>query len=258
MSRHYTNTFINTALKDSHKKRRLRVGVYAGFAPFVEKRTPKQWGGWDIRFLENFARGKGFSLDFVEIDQFAGIWNAPARGVCDIVAAGIGDTKKRRSENSDVQWSCHYYSVMRAFVIKKSKDSVLQSIHDLENKTVIVTKNSNAHIDLLLQMKEARLSSVTIQYTDDEHEGVKKVLSGEAFAYGGGVGSIEYLRSKYAQLEVAWRHRAHESLLVENTDDLSAPKEEYFSFVLKKEARALTHELNAFIRQNRNMYGKDV
>lgn len=227
----------------------LRVCVFPNFQPFIGEKD-QVWSGWDWEYLEKFAAQVGAKLEPVTSD-FDGIWTRPGKGDCDIAAAGISDLPERRKEaGAEGTWSTHYYSVKRAFAIKKSDQ--LTRLEDLAGKKVIVTTNSTADLDIQHRISCANpevAPPVEVVKTNDEGVAVEMVSKGGAFAYGGGLGSIELLVCGYDNLKVAdW---THEQMV---TDAKGTPPcsegPEPFSFVVRTSATGLAAALDGFIQAN--------
>lgn len=229
----------------------LRIGAYAGFAPFAQKNEASRdgWSGWDIDFLRGFAGSLGLETQVVETPHFDGVWNLPANFVCDIAATGITATKARREYNKDIAWSRSYFKVQRAFVTKTEDAAGFTGAKVLEGKKIIVTKSSLAHYDVLHQIEAAGVSAVDIEFTDDETEAALRVLHGEAFAYGGGIASIRYLADTIPGLSEAWVHETFKSS--DTAEDLGA---EVFSFTLRKKDAPLLALLDRYIESYGHTY----
>ena len=98
-----------------------------------------------------------------------------------------------------------YYTVIRAFAVRRG--STLTGPQDLAGRTVIVTKDSTADQDIQQQIRQHHVKGVTVRYTDNEGAAVKMVSQGKVFAYGGGLGSIQYQAKRFRNIKVAWPHR---------------------------------------------------
>lgn len=220
----------------------LKVCLYPGFAPFVSKDEQGQWTGWDVSYLQGFAKQEKLVFQPVEVADFNGIWNRPGQGECDIAASSISDTGDRRRQTGDAAiWSRHYYRVVRSFAVRTVDQDKLKDIEDLRDKTVIVTGNSTADTDLRNRLKLAGIQSVTIETTNDEEAAAIKVRDGGGvpFAYGGGLGSNELLVKKLGGLAVVWPH-CH--MLADGTQ-----ADEPFSFVVRAKSSVLAADLDRYI-----------
>lgn len=224
----------------------LTVCAYPAFAPFSSMDASGAWVGWDATFLTRFAQQQGLTVTTVSISPFAGIWKRPGTGECDIAAAGIGDQPGRRSASPGTTWSIPYYSVIRAFAVRRG--TTLAGPQDLAGKVVIVTPGSAAHQDLRQQIRQHHVKGVTIRYTHRGCRAVGLVARGKAFAYGGGLGSIQYHAARYRNVTVAWPHR----ILLPDGRTGTEP----FAYPVRTADTGLVAALNAFIAANRASYGR--
>src|ERR1700688_3833112 len=134
---------------------KLKVCLYAGFAPFASKSQKGKWRGWDVDYLDAFARAHGLDLEVIE-KSFDGIWLEPgkdAKDACDIAGTGISDTRDRREATGTAAvWSNTYYQVVRTFLVRTEQFTKLTRIDGLSGKTVMLTKGSTANSDLCYRM----------------------------------------------------------------------------------------------------------
>lgn len=224
----------------------LTVCTYPGFAPFDQVGADGRWQGWDATFITGFATQEGLAVKVVPVQQFNGIWQLPGRDRCDVAAAGIGNEPQRRAQSPGTTWSSTYYTVIRAFAVRKG--STLTGPKDLAGKTVIVTKGSTADQDLVQQVKQHHVPHVTIRYTDNEGAAVALVARGKVFAYGGGLGSVQYQARRFRNIKVVWPHR----MLMPN----GTLGREVFSFPVRTASTGVVQALNAYIAANKPRYGK--
>ena len=224
----------------------LTICTYPGFAPFTSFTSSGAWVGWDASFLTRFATQQGLAVKTVSVDPFDGMWKRPGEDQCDIAAAGIGNEPARRAQSPGTTWSITYYEVIRAFAVRKG--STLTGPQDLAGKTVIVTKDSTADQDIQQQIRQHHVKNVTVRYTDNEGAAVKMVSRGKVFAYGGGLGSIQYQAKRFTNIRVAWPHR----ILLPNGKRGTEP----FSYPVRTADTGLIEALNAFIAANKASYGK--
>ena len=218
----------------------LSVCLYPNFQPFVGKDGQGVWSGWDVDYLKKFAEQQKLKLVIVESPEFDGIWNLPGAGKCDIAGSGISDLPERRKATGDLGvWSASYYSVLRAFAVRQ--DAKVEGLADLAGQEVIVTKGSTADLDLTNRIACAQPSpQMNVRRTNDEAAGAKEVTDGTAFAYGGGLGSIQDLVAVPASnLKVAWPH----CFMTTDCKETSEP----FSFIVRAESQGLAEALNAYI-----------
>ncbi|HSS78893.1 MAG TPA: transporter substrate-binding domain-containing protein [Thermoanaerobaculia bacterium] len=240
---------------------KLKVCMYPGFLPFVGMNKIQEWIGWDVTYLQGFAGQQNLRFVPVNIPDFNNIWTLPGNNTCDIAASGISDLPARRQQTGTTgDWSDHYYSVYRSFAVRSADDGKLKEVADLKGKTAIVTLKSTADLDLTNRLACAKIpecenhhvtpSCVDVLRTNNEEESAKKVLDGSAFAYGGGLGSIQYLARTLGGLAVAWPHCNTE--IVQND---CKPVDEPFSFVVRHASAGLLEALNEYIA-NQNYPGK--
>ena len=224
----------------------LTICTYPGFAPFTSFDSSGQWQGWDANFLTKFATEQGLAVKTISVTPFDGMWKRPGEDQCDIAAAGIGNQPARRAESPGTTWSITYYVVIRAFAVRKG--TTLTGVQDMAGKTIIVTKGSTADQDITQQIKQHHVKDVTVRYTNNEGAAVAEVSKGQVFAYGGGLGSIQYQAKRFPNIAVAWPHR----ILLPNGKLGTEP----FSYPVRTADTGLVEALNAFIRANRSSYGK--
>ncbi len=215
----------------------LKVCMYPGFAPFVSKQNG-EWTGWDVTYMQQFAQQAGLQFQPVEVKEFNNIWMEPGKGTCDVAASGIAEIEQREKQTgAAAQWSDHYYRVARSFGINE-KDT-LDDIHQLAGKTVIVTKGSTADIDLQSRLKMAGITNTKVEYTNDEAHAAQRVVAGDAFAYGGGLGSVQYLTGQVPGLKLAWEH----CLMLSDGQQVPEP----FSFVARTASTGLVEAINSYV-----------
>jgi hypothetical protein len=224
--------------------RALKVCLYAGFAPFSSKDEAGQWVGWDVSYLEGFAKSNNLTFVPIEVSDFKGIWNLPGKGQCDIAASGISDLPERRVETGSAGiWSNTYYRVARAFAVRSADQGKLNQIEDLRGKSVIVTPGSTADIDLRNRAYRAGIASVKIEGTNSEETAALKLRDGVGadapFAYAGGLGSIELLVTELGGLSIAWPH----CLMQADGAEVDEP----FSFVTRAASSGMPEALNRYI-----------
>jgi len=252
------NRKVSQAPLKTLKPGTLQVCLYPGFQPFVGLDGNGAWTGWDVRFLQEFALQQGLQLAPVRINTFNDIWVQPTRGVCDIAASGISDLEARRRQTDGKGWSDHYYSVCRAFGVRTADQGRVTGVEDFKGKTVIVTGGSTADLDLanrLVQAGIARCSNgratsscVDVQTTNSEEAAAQKVQAGQAFAYGGGLGSIQYLACQQGSgLAPVWQH----CNMLSGTRQTREP----FSFVVRPASTGLLAALNTYIANPAKPYG---
>jgi hypothetical protein len=255
---------------------KLKVCLYAGFAPFASK-VNGQWQGWDVDYLTAFARANGLTFVVVE-HNFDGIWLQPGENACDIAGTGISDTgDRRKATGSAAVWSNTYYGVVRTFLVRTEQLAHLTRVEDLRGRTAIITKGSTANTDLCYRMAARRLqpcvkpdgdqpcrfpgfdlkpttdrSCVDIEYprNNDEKNAATAVADSGSdyspFTYGGGYGSVQTLVCEAAgqKLATVWPHCNMSS---DGTHAYAEP----FSFVVRAADTGLANAINCFIGSNR-------
>lgn len=218
----------------------LKVCLYPGFDPFAFKDAEGNWGGADVDYLKAFAAQENLAFEPVEAAQFKDIWMLPGQDKCDVATTSISDLAQRREQTGGAAvWSDHYYRVVRAFAIVAG--TTLDGVDDLRGKTVIVTPESTADLDLRHRLTRAGIDTVTIEGTDDEVAAATEVRDGKGapFAFGAGLGSVERLVDTLGGLEVAWPHC---TMLADNTES-----DEPFSLVVRARSTGLAEALNTYI-----------
>jgi ABC-type amino acid transport substrate-binding protein len=222
----------------------LRVCLYAGFAPFSSL-VNGVWQGWDVTFLQQFARAQHRNFCVVQQPTFDGIWLRPSEGKCDIAGSGISNTKKRREQTHEKGWSTTYYHVVRAYLVRTVDFVGLQRVRDLAGKKIIVTKGSTADADIVNRLHLAGIGNVTIDYTTDEKAAALEVKKGEAFAYGGGYGSVQLQACDVGdgQLAVVWPH----CNMMPDGQQVTEP----FSFVVSPDNSTLLQALDQYIEASK-------
>lgn len=222
------------------KQGELAVCLYPNFQPFVGKDAQGVWSGWDVDYLKKFAEQQKLKLVIVESPEFDGIWNLPGEGKCDIAGSGISDLPERRQATGKLGvWSASYYAVLRAFAVRT--DAKVEGLADLAGQPVIVTKGSTADLDLTNRIACSQPPpAIDVRRTNDEGAGAKEVTDGTAFAYGGGLGSIQDLVAVPASnLKVAWPH----CFMTKDCKETNEP----FSFIVRAESKGLAEALDAYI-----------
>ena len=186
----------------------VSVCLYPGFAPFAIKGEDGTWSGWDVEFLEGFAKQQGLTLKPVEFSTFDNIWMRPGNDECDLAGTGITKTADRSAATgTGATWSSTYYSVARGFAVLDGVQ--VQGIGDLAGHVVLATKGSTADLDLQARIKNAGITNVTLQYVDAGVDAAKQLVAGGSDApigFAEGVGSVETLVQQFPKLELAWQH----------------------------------------------------
>ena len=214
----------------------LTVCTYTGFAPVSSKDESGEIVGTDITFVQHFATENGLAVKFKEAD-FAGIWERPGRGECDLAAAGIAPLDSRKSPG--VIWSAPYFNVQRTLLIRKADADELRTIADFKGRTVAFTTGSTAEVDSRARAPEGTLFR---GYTNQQ-DPITDLLGGEIDAFGEGSISNEYLA------------RLHPELAVIDAHEMDPP--ETFSLPTR-EASQLQPTLDAWIEEHKSEYAKEL
>jgi len=201
-----------------------------------------------LEYLQSFADQLGVTTEPVNAPEFNNIWMRPGDGECDIAGTGITLLDSRREQTgADTGWTTKYYNVARSFAVRTG--STVDGIKDLAGKTVIVTKNSTADIDLTSRLAKAGISNTTIEYTDNEADAAQRVAQAGPdgpYAYGGGAGSVEALAKEIPNLTTTWIH-----CMMHPDGTVSA---EPFGFAVRAQSTGVLETLNAFIENPDNRY----
>ena len=109
----------------------LTICTYTEFAPFAYEEHGRIVGS-DISLLESFARQMGLGVNIIK-KEFAGLWNTPGNGECDIAAAGMMASEDRDLSDGGV-WSQSYMLVTRSLLIRRTDADVLIDPDDFTGK----------------------------------------------------------------------------------------------------------------------------
>jgi len=122
----------------------LTICTYTEFAPFSYE-DGGDIAGTDISLLREFAEEMDLGLEIIK-RGFAGLWETPGNGDCDVSAAGMMEYEDRYLGETAV-WSDPYMLVTRSLLIRRSDLEILKGPEDFEGKKIVVTPSSSAHID---------------------------------------------------------------------------------------------------------------
>ncbi len=214
----------------------LTICTYTEFAPF----SYEEGGdivGTDISLLREFAAEMDLGVEIKKRD-FAGLWETPGNGDCDVSAAGMMEYEDRHLGENAV-WSEPYMLVTRSLLIRRSDLDILRRPEDFEGKKIVVTPTSSAHIDGDLRYKP--LGATIIPFVPSQDEVVSQLLSGEIDAFGEGDASNEYLAGKYLD-------EGGERLLA-LTDVHSMENPELLRFAVRSVDERLPAALNEYLRK---------
>ncbi|MGA0069284.1 MAG: substrate-binding periplasmic protein, partial [Miltoncostaeaceae bacterium] len=140
----------------------LTVCTFGGFPPTSYAAAGGTWAGLDATFVGRFARSVGLSVTPRISTSFAGIWQRPGTGECDMAAAGITVTNERRQQAAASTFSAPYHATLRAYVVRRG--SVLTGPRGLAGKTVLVVKGSIAQEDVQRRVRRAGVAGVRIRF----------------------------------------------------------------------------------------------
>jgi len=214
----------------------LTICTYTEFAPFSYE-DGGDIVGTDISVLREFAEEMDLKVEIKKRD-FAGLWEAPGNGDCDVSAAGMMEYEDRYLGENAV-WSDPYMLVTRSLLIRRSDLEILKCPGDFEGKKIVVTPTSSAHIDGDFRYKP--LGATIIPLVPSQDEVVSQLLAGKIDAFGEGDVSNEYLAGKYLD--------EHGEKLLALTDVHSMENPELLRFAVRYVDERLPSTLNEFIRK---------
>jgi len=222
----------------------LTVCTYGGFPPTSYATGGGTWAGLDATFVGRFARSVGLSVTPRISTSFAGIWQRPGTGECDMAAAGITVTDERRQQAAASTFSAPYHATLRAYVVRRG--SVLTGPRGLAGKTILVVKGSIAQQDVQRRVRRAGVPGVRIRFTTGGVAARQAVRSGRAFAYETDDLSAGQAARLDPRLAVAWLHP--------RADAQGRSVREDLAYVVRDASTGLLPALNAFIAENRDDY----
>ena len=217
-------------------ERIFTICTYTEFAPFSYD-DGGDIVGTDISLLREFAEEMDLGLEIIK-RGFAGLWETPGNGDCDVSAAGMMEYEDRYLGETAV-WSDPYMLVTRSLLIRRSDLEILKGPEDFEGKKIVVTPSSSAHIDGDLRYKP--LGAVIVPHVPSQDEVVSQLLSGKIDAFGEGDASNEYLAGKYLD--------EHGQRLLALTDVHSMETPELLRFAVRSVDERLPATLNEFIKR---------
>ena len=212
----------------------LTICTYTEFAPFAYEENGKIVGS-DISFLERFAQEMKLGVRFIK-KGFAGLWNTPGNGECDIAAAGMM-ARADRELGASGAWSRAYMLVKRSLLIRRTDQNTLREPDDFTGKKIVVTPASTAHIDALKRYEP--LGSTIIPFVPSQDEIVRQLIGCEVDAFGEGNVSNEYLAKKYVD--------ENGRRLMTLTDIHTMDQSETLRFAVRAADPRLLNRLNEFI-----------
>lgn len=117
----------------------LTVCVDAPKYPFAFQ-SGEQWLGSDIDILMHLAAE--LDLELVVVDApFAGIWQRPNAGECDLAAAAITVTDARRAEAA---FSESYLSASQSLLVRKDDEATYAQLSQLEGRQIGVKEGTTS------------------------------------------------------------------------------------------------------------------
>ena len=212
----------------------LTICTYTEFAPFAYEENGKIVGS-DISFLERFAQEMKLGVSFIK-KGFAGLWNTPGNGECDIAAAGMM-ARADRELGASGAWSRAYMLVKRSLLIRRTDQNTLREPDDFTGKKIVVTPASTAHIDALKRYEP--IGSTIIPFVPSQDEIVRQLIGCEVDAFGEGNVSNEYLAKKYVD--------ENGRRLMTLTDIHTMDQSETLRFAVRAADPRLLNRLNEFI-----------
>jgi polar amino acid transport system substrate-binding protein len=202
----------------------LKVGAFAGFAPFAWRENGEPQGR-DLAFLRRFAANEGWDFQ-VEFFEFNRLWERPSLGQIDIAASGI--SRLARGRDATVAWSRPYAEVRRTMLIRQDDSERFHQMKDLHGARLAAVPGSAAD-DHAIRTKPA---SAKLTYCETLEQGVDELLAGRVDAVGTG--------------DISARHHvAHRDGLAAIDVHGAAPRE-YVAFSVRRH-HPLLRRLNAFI-----------
>ena len=187
----------------------LTICTYTEFAPFSYE-DGGEIVGTDISLLKAFAQEIHLEVEIIK-RAFAGLWEAPGKGECDVSAAGMMEYRDRILGDNAV-WS---------------------------NPYIVVTPTSSAHIDGDVRYKT--IGATIIPVVPSQKEIVSQLLSGQIDAFGEGDVSNEYLAGKYLD------ENGERLLVLTDLHPMKTP--EFLRFAVRSVDQRLPEKLNKFIKK---------
>ena len=214
----------------------LTICTYTEFAPFSYE-DGGEIVGTDISLLKAFAQEMHLEVEIIK-RTFAGLWEAPGKGDCDVSAAGMMEYRDRILGDNAV-WSNPYMLVTRSLLIRRSDKEILKSPENFKGKKIVVTPTSSAHIDGDIRYKA--IGATIIPVVPSQKEIVSQLLSGQIDAFGEGDVSNEYLSGKYLD------ENGERLLVLTDLHPMKTP--EFLRFAVRSVDQRLPEKLNKFIKK---------
>lgn len=137
----------------------VRIGVFSDKAPFGYVDENGKYQGYDVYFTDRIAKDLGVNVEYVSLDPASRVEYAQTAKV-DIVAANFTVTPERAEK---VDFSLPYMKVSLGVVSPDS--AVINSIEELKDKTLIVSKGTTAETYFTANHPEVKLQKYDA-YTD--------------------------------------------------------------------------------------------
>ena len=155
----------------SDNKKVLKMATSADYKPFEYIDTAKsdEIIGFDVDLAKAIAGKLGYEVEVMDMD-FGGLVTAVKNGQADFVMAGMTPTEERKE---NVDFSDVYYTANHMIVT--SKDSNIQSVEDLKNKTIGVQMGS---IQEEKAQELSKTTKMTVENRDKIPELVQEIKSG--------------------------------------------------------------------------------
>ena len=168
----YTGQALDKILKNGV----LRVGVDAGYIPFVMKDKKGELIGFDIDFSKLMSKNLGVELKVVNIPWDIIIDELMA-DQCDIVMAGITTTLER---NLKVNFTDPYIVAGQTALVNKKLEGSINDFRDLNSVNyIITTKSGVTALDAVTNF----LPRAKIKIFDNEITAIMDVVEGRADAF---------------------------------------------------------------------------
>lgn len=128
------------SVDDIKKSGKINIAVFSDKKPFGYVDEMGQWQGYDVYFGERIAKDLGVEANFIPVEAASRVEYA-ATGKVDIVLANFTVTPERAKK---VDFCLPYMKVALGVV---SPDSApINSIEDLDDKTLIISKGTTAEV----------------------------------------------------------------------------------------------------------------
>ncbi len=208
---------------NNNQSKVLKVGMELAYPPFEMSDKQGNPSGVSVDFAKMLARSMNKEL-IIENIAWDGLIPSLKTGKIDIIISSMTITEERKKS---IDFSIPY--AKSALAILANKNSNINSIEDLKEKTVAVKKGSTGHI-----YAKENLPNANILVFDKESSCVLEVVQGKADGF------------LYDQLTIYRNHQNHK----DTTVALLKPFQkdfEYWGVALKKDNTLLKNEIDQFI-----------